>query len=140
MAIVEKRNGAIQLPVVSGGKHVVRRERGRAEELGVHGQRANGNAVAVEAKVVKRKVRRDEWIRGAVGQGRVAAVSIIITGLRLAEADLRQLGVAVDRLIAAGAKQHFWLSGERQDCSNNPKPSGAPLPREIRLVGAPVDG
>ena len=61
----------------------------------------------------------------AIKKGGIAGVTVIVTALRLAEADLRQLGVGADKLIAAGAEQNFRLAGQIR-LQQQPQSHGSP--------------
>ena len=110
---------------MSAGQNMVARQRRRAKKFGVDGQGAYGQAVAVGAQIVQLNVGGHEGTAGVIEEQRVAGMTIIVTALGLAPAHLGQLGVAVNELIAAGT---------------DPNATGAPLLRESKLVGAPVEG
>ena len=94
---IGEENICVHLLVMCAGQDVVGRQRGRTQKLGVNGQGADGQPVAVDTQVVKVEVGRDEGTGGVIEEQSVAGMTIIITALGLANADLGQLGVGVKR-------------------------------------------
>ena len=59
---IGEENICVPLLVMCAGQDVVGRQRGRTQKLGVNGQGADGQSIAVDAQVVKLEVGRNEGI------------------------------------------------------------------------------
>lgn len=117
IAVETRRDGAIGVKnfgrfvvVLGPGNYVETFQAGRANEIHINDERPDFVGLPIAAKVVELEVRN--WSRRAVEELGNSCMPVEVAALGLIFANFGQFSIGINRLVGAGAEQHFRRPGQ----------------------------